>query len=671
MKWFFSTLLLCFICHEAVAQSAMTPYRWEELVEELCGATDEDADEDGIVLEESLLRELEERHSHPVAIHEAMPEDFDVLPFMTSEGIDQLLTYVYRHHGMFSWTELMLVPYLSAEAVRAIPLFFVLTPKDLPTQNKPKKVLRQEFASRIAIPLYYRKGFLIGSKGDGGKAYVGNPLYHNMRYTLKSSHVDVGLRTEKDTGERFYDSYGGHISVHDYGVLRMAVAGDFRIGFGEGLVLGGNSGRRYAAGNLNARSPQGVRAQTGLNEVGFMRGAAVTLGWGEWSATAFAAYNTMDGTPSPKSPDAIRTILNSGLHRTASEIDRKGNLHETAVGGHLEWKNKTWRVGVTGYLSHMDRRLQPIDSLTINNMYRIIMPNGRTWGVVGTDYEWRAYRWRVAGETSWSSQNNSFATINSVTYTASRKLQVGAQVRYYSPEYFCLHSSAMSENSRNQNETGVALMLSTQPLDYLMLEASADFFYFRWPRYRMRRSDAGQKFILKSTWTPDRKNSVVLRYQLKRKAVTDTIQSSHNIKLQWSYSPRNNWDLITTGTASIIRSERDNAGGNGFAIGEKVRCKLLDERLQATLSVSYFNTSNYNARVFIYEPSLWNASAFGTLYGKGVRTALLLRWQEKRWMLEAKYGLLHFTDRKTISSSYQQIFSPTKQDVEVQLRIRL
>ena len=80
---------------------------------------------------------------------------------------------------------------------------------------------------------------------------------------------------EKDAGERFYDSYGAYAMLHDVGILDKAIVGDFRIGFGEGLVLGGSIWNSKSTPPLKTQG--GIRPMTGMDETNFLRGAAATL----------------------------------------------------------------------------------------------------------------------------------------------------------------------------------------------------------------------------------------------------------------------------------------------------------------------------------------------------------------------------------------------------------
>ena len=71
--------------------------------------------------------------------------------------------------------------------------------------------------------------------------YLGNSLYHNIRYTYQyRNRLFWGFMAEKDAGEPFgsygnkaYDAYSFHFLLKDCGKLKALALGDYRLGFGE------------------------------------------------------------------------------------------------------------------------------------------------------------------------------------------------------------------------------------------------------------------------------------------------------------------------------------------------------------------------------------------------------------------------------------------------------
>ena len=86
---------------------------------------------------------------------------------------------------------------------------------------------------------------------------------------------------------------------------------------------------------------------------------------------------------------------------------------------------------------------------------------------------------------------------------------------------------------------------------------------------------------------------------------------------------------------------------------------------------AYFQTDDYNSRIYLYEPSLYSSVSSGQYYGKGIHGVCTARWtnSDKHWMLEGKYALCKYLDRTEIGSSHQTIFSSWKNDISLQVRI--
>ena len=146
------------------------------------------------------------------------------------------------------------------------------------------------------------------------------------------------------------------------------------------------------------------------------------------------------------------------------------------------------------------------------------------------------------------------------------------------------------------------------------------------------------------------------------------MQNHHRLRLQWTILPTENTRWQTTVVMHIVN------GSYGEAIGETFRYGLDNTKpLRLSASVFYFHTSDYNSRVFIYEPNVTNTMTMPNFYGHGARASGTVQYQvwERRIMLELKYGVTRYFDRKTQSSGLQTIFSNVKNDITLQLRIRI
>ncbi len=643
--------LLLFLFFMLLASSlAAQKYDWDDFVEEYTSDVERAEEEDL----QQHLQELKELSEHPLNINTATVEDLLQLPFLSEAQIEQIHAYIYLHGQMQTLAELRLVPLIDDATRRWIPLFMYAEPEQQETDKRLFSQLRHDFSTRLDIPLYYR----VGQQQENG--YRGDPLYHRIRYTLGNSrHFQAGLRVEKDAGERFYDSYGAYAMLHDVGILDKAVVGDYRIGFGEGLVIGGSTWNSKSTPPLKTQG--GIRPMTGMDETNFLRGAAVTLSVGNHiKLSAFGSYRKRDATLTSKGE--VQTLRTDGYHRTASEWEKKRNVGSTVLGGNIAWYNKGFHLGATGYWQKFSRTLNPG-----SQQYRAIYPKGNTFGAVGMNYGYTRYRLSFAGEAAYSTAAGGWATINRASWSIGRSYVLSAVQRFYAYQYFSFYASALAENSNAQNESGVLVHLQAEPLAGLQLTAYADFFHHPWPRYRMTHSSTGQEFMLQGSYAISRKHTLLARYQLKRKENGDRMEPHHRIKLGWTCEPSGQWRLQTTGSFHGV------LGSKGFMLSQNVRYVLPKSSLSFSGQLGWFHTDDYLSRIYVTQPSLYSSVSSASYSGHGMIGVLTCRWQSRnrRWMLEARYGMVRYFDREEQGTGLQRILSPWKNDLSVQTRIKL
>ena len=641
--------LLLFFMLLASSLSAQK-YDWDDFVEEYTSDV-ERAEEEDLQLHLQELRELSE---HPININTATVEDFLQLPFLSEEQVEQIHAYIYLHGQMQTLAELRLVPFIDDVTRRRLSLFVYAEPEKKEEDKRLFSYLRNDFSSRLDIPLYYR----LGQQQENG--YRGDALYHRIRYTLgNSKHFQAGLRVEKDAGERYYDSYGGYVMMRDVGILNKAIVGDYRIGFGEGLVLGGNIWNSKNTPSLKMQG--GIRPMTGMDEVNFLRGAAITLSLNKHiSLSAFGSYRKRDATLTNNGE--VQTLLATGYHRTASEWERKRNVGSAVLGGNIEWLCKGFHLGATGYWQKFSRTLNPG-----TQQYRAIYPKGSSFGVIGLNYGYTRYRLSFGGEAAYSTAGNGFSTINRASWNIGRNYILSAVQRFYAYQYYSFYASSLAENSNAQNESGVLVHLQAEPLAGLQLIAYADFFHHPWPRYRMSHSSTGQEFSLQGIYVLSKQHSLLARYQLKRKENADVMEPHHRVKLQWTCEPTDRWRLQTTGSFHNV------LGKNGFLVSQNARYMLAKPNLTLNGQLGYFNTDDYSSRIYLHSPALFSSISSASYSGKGMLGVLTCRWKsknEKLW-LEGRYSMLRYFDRDEQGTGLQRILSPWKHDLSFQLRLKI
>lgn len=637
-------------CWFSFPAAGQNQYSWDDFMQEYAN-DDELLDEDARLV---YLEELKQLHEHPVNINTASIEDFQQLPFLNERQIESIHAYIYLHGEMKTLGELRLLPLIDAQTYTWLHLFVYAGEVKKEEKRGIFSYLRNDLSSRIDIPLYYRKGY----KADNG--YIGNPLYHRIKYELgNSKHFRAGFHTEKDAGERFYDSYSGFALLKDVGIIKTAVVGDYRLGLGEGVALGGSTW--FSKTSPANKTQTGIKPLTSMDEINFLRGAAITLNpWKGWELTAFASFRQKDATLNKYGE--IQTLQTSGYHRSASELKNKNNSTAITTGGGLSWQCKGLHLGATGYFTHFNRVMNPG-----NTLYRRYYPEGQNFSVASLYYGYSRYRLTFAGETAYSTEKGGIGTLNRLQWIISKRYTFSLVQRFYGYKYYSFLSGAFADNSSAQNESGVLLHLKAQPWERWQIICYADFFHNPWPRYRMTRSSSGQEIMVELSHKINNEHALQVRYQLKRKEQADVMEPHHRTKLQWTFTPSDNWTFKTTAWQHAVR------GSNGWSIQETTYYTLQKPALRFALMAAYFQTDDYNSRIYLYEPSLYSSISSAQYYGKGINGVCTARWTgaNKHWMLEGRYALCKYFDRSEQGSSLQTIYSSWKNDISLQIRVQI
>lgn len=201
-------------------------------------------------------------------------------------------------------------------------------------------------------------------QGYTSGAYLGQPvgLYNQIRAT--SPALEVSAMEEKQSWEpSLTEHLGGFVMIrtpfeitNSFGI-EQAIAGDYGLAFGNGLLFGGGVGRSAsrAAGSAVEQRSFGMRG-TLLSSAKSLRGAAAQLAAGPTRLFVFASDRAVDASVVN---DTIRAIYSTGIHRTQSELALAEAATLRVIGARAEIATPDTaklyiRSGVTAYRLHYD-----------------------------------------------------------------------------------------------------------------------------------------------------------------------------------------------------------------------------------------------------------------------------------------------------------------------------
>lgn len=676
----FITVFMLFIPVENVIAQILS---WEDFIERL---TMDEFRESGSW--EFLVEELSDRHAHPFNLNAVTRSQLETLPFLSPQQIENILAYLYTYAPVESLSELQLVEGLDYETRAMLALFVYVgefKEQTVPLRWKNlKKYGKHELTTRVDIPFYYRKGYYryppeILTRYPN-RQYLGGRFAHSVRYQYRYAHrIAAGLVMENDAGEPFfnngnrgYDYYSYYLLMHDIGCMQTVALGNYRLNFGQGLVMNTqfSLGKQSILTNIYSRN-KGIKKHASSNESDYFRGMAAAFKWGYIGITGFYSFREQDATLDEGSITSLKT---DGYHRTPLEISKKNNIHNQLMGANLSYDSPSLHLGLTGVYTVFNRPLKPLRD------YQYYDPHGRQFTSVGIDYRWDLHRLSFIGETAVSG-NGALATLNAVTYRFSPALSLLLLQRYYAKDYEGIYARSFEEGGRVRNEDGLYLGMEALLGDRLKAMAYIDCFHFPFQKYRISFPNTkGVETFAQLTGKAGKTIDWILRYRFKNKGRDFTMKddsrrglaahNKHAAKFQLRWQPMSKYLLKTT--FDYIYSSFPTTGNEqGYQLSQACTLTSSSKRWQCESGIGYFHTDSYDTRIYTYEHGMLYTFSFPSFYGKGLHGYLWGRYDINNTLtVLVKYVHTRYFDRDHISSGTQEIEGCRKQDLFLQFRMR-
>lgn len=647
------------------AQVSVPSLLLEENLEELA------AEQEGVNWDDEL-EELARRLQEPLNLNEADRRQLEQFPFLTDAQIENLLAYLYIHGPMQTVYELQLVEGMDRRTIGLLQPFVCVRAKaerrEFPTLAQLMKYGRHEAVARLDVPCYTRKGY--------EKAYLGPPPYHSLRYRFHyGEYLQVGVTGEKDAGEPFfalhdskgYDYYSYYLQIRHLGWLDNLVLGNYRLSFGQGLVLGNSFqlGKTFSLATADYRST-GIRKHSSTDEYDYFRGLAATFSLpGSVQLSAFYSHRTLDGT---LKEGKITSIAKTGLHRTASEVEKRNAFSLQMAGGNLAWQGRHLTVGTTGIYYFFNHPYEP--ALQKYARYNL---RGQRFYNLGLDYRLLMGRFSWAGEAAKGSRG--YAAVNRLSYAFSPDYRLLLVHRYYAHDYWAFFAHSFGEGTTPQNENGWYLAAEVAPFARWRFFVSGDFFSFPWWKYRISKPSQGIEGRFQATYTPSQTVSMYLNYRFKRRErdITGTGGSEilptfqHRLRYRITCHP-GAWLLRTTVEYNCFAQR---SSSQGWQCSQLLSHTFSRFPLTLSLQGTCFHTDDYDSRVYVSEKSLLYTFYTPSFYSRGFRCSFHARYEPNKHLLFLlKFGETIYQDRENIGSGNDLIAGNRKGDVQMQMRVK-
>ena len=328
------TLIPLYGQSQVVNQGENEHEEWERLADELL-------DESEITDYESWWQRLEETKLNPLNINTVSFDSLNMLGLLSQRQIENILQFRKDYGGFMNVNELLLVNGIGLKHLGALrPLIYVDSP---------------EYQNRLAAiksgskheALLKMNGYAPQNDYLKSNAYPGAPFSTMLKYKASlHKRWSISLVAESDAGEKFFtrtqragfDFISAHIGHKSDRTISQWVIGDYRVQWGQGLVLwqGFTSGGTSGLAGIE-KSAAGISPYTSATEYDYFRGGAIEIKPNKnLTFQVIASYNKIDGKvisdTTSEGEDYIASMYETGYHRTATERAGKRNIDEFAIG---------------------------------------------------------------------------------------------------------------------------------------------------------------------------------------------------------------------------------------------------------------------------------------------------------------------------------------------------
>ena len=665
------------IAQEMVADSDML----RSLLTDIVAQNDEEQDL------EQILEMLEELAENPVYVNEASFDDMVRIIWLTEFQINSLLDHVKSHGPILSHYEIAtlygftptlaqtLTPFISLEKKPETDMF--INPKSALLYGKSILIAS---AQRV---LEEQEGYL--RHDSVANRYAGSPWRANVRYAFSyANRLQFGFSANKDAGETFFrgnnpygfDFYSAHLQFNTNGWLKTLTLGDFRADFGQGLVLWSGVNYGKSAMTLNAmRYNSGLRKYSSLGKNRFMRGAGVTLRLNPMDVSLFYSRKAIDATITARDENGkareVSSLPVDDYHRTPSEIAKKHAAMEEIIGANISINRTNWHIGATAL--HYGYDVTVIPNSYIYNHFAF---TGKSNGNYGIDFRFRLGDAVFYGEQA-VSQNGAWAMIYGAQMLIGERLVTNVMYRRYAVDYHAHYGMALGESSQNNNEEGFYVGWNLNTGGQWRFSSYYDIFRFPWLRYRAYAPTFGQDAMLQADYAPSSNTKMYIqaRYKEKEENAAETAVSAvtpvktTSAKMVLSHRIREGFGIGNH--LEVKNYSKENIMSNGYYLAQDIYVTVNTFNrfpLRITLRYAFFDTENYDSRIYSYENDMLYSFSVPAFYNQGTRLYVLLFYKlGKHFDLRFKYSATNYTDRNEIGSGLTLIRGNRYSEIKTQV----
>lgn len=601
---------------------------------------------------EQLQQDLENLKVRKIPVNSADAEELRQLPWLNSGDILAIIEQRNLKGRLDSLRDIEGV--IGREKAAAIAPYIAFDdPVALRKAVRKDEAATGSYYSRLSFDTTPRDGLSNGRyPGDNFK------IYNRLQADYANFHVS--LVHDKDIGEPdVADFVSLSLSASDIGIVRQAVLGNYRLNFGQGLLVGQSRfmSKGSAPSNSVRLGSKRLSAYGSSSEYGFFQGAAATVDLNPFEVTGFYSANKVDAVINKKTA-MITSFDESGYHRTMTERKRKDNVTETVYGASVLCRFTSGQVSAKAGATWL--------RYDYGEPFEAFAGERGTSSLGSIEADVTAGKLGLFGEAAWSEKpEGKISWIAGAEYPLLPGVNLQLAVRDYSHGYYSPFAGAFAERGEGgSNEQGVYAGVDARISKQVSLGAYYD--RFRFPVLDDHTPFASDgydtRIFLDYRQSADLVWSLQYQHRYKEEQKNQGTSSSpvwtalpkvmDRLRLDCDIDASRRLQLRTRGEVKQV--VRHYLAGDetyyGWLVYQQANYRAGRFSLKGRFTM--FHTDDYDAAVYVYEddlPLVFNSTAFS---GRGKALFLVASWDVTRNLkLAGKFETTWFDDRDVFGSN--------------------
>ena len=643
---------------------------------------------------ENAIIELDELRNyyrqHPINLNEEDDAALNALAILTPIQIYSLNQYKKCVGALADLYEIQAIPGWNIDVIDRIKNYIIVKDKSSSLRLFRQKIFegQQQLLIRAFRVVEQSKGYATIDTENGKLNYPGSSMGTSIKYTNQfSSHLGFGFVADKDPGEYFFkkgsrpiDFISAHCWIKDFKKIKTLILGNYNTNIGQGLISwqGFSFGGLYEPA-LFKKSAAVIERYQSYAETGFNSGAAIELSSKKTVFDCWFSRRKLDvriDSSLNQEELIITSFLSTGLHRTIAELNNRKNAVLTDVGGSVKHRFNRGAIGINFQFSELNHPLEKG-----KEVYNVFDFEGQKMMNTSVDFGYNMLNVHWFGEYALDKDFNHALVvggIRSLSKNADLAIRFQSiQLKYASPSIVGLNQFQSLSNG-----SVVQMLFSIQPIQSWKVCFRMESTQMPWLTYLRDAPSNQMGYVIRFSKEKAKQTVFIFQYSYKNDHINNLIENEHIytlasvshsvIKTQQRVSFSKQLSIINQLVLSMNNKQLKRPASRGFSIGSSFQIQNFKKTIKGGINFFYFNTDNYDSRIFVQERNTGSSASNSILYGKGCRYSIFFDGKlNSRIDFSCKGSKILLFGVHDIGQGFDLINGNTKAIISAQLRIQM